>query len=274
MESRPCPACRKPVQAGLLGMRLECGHWVHTGCMDKQNPDFDQCMACRGDVDLTASEPLSYEGHDYVETPVDRSPYWFSGRSKAEPFTWLREQKPLKWIIEEKQYGLQRLLHAGVSIDDFLNNGYRWSDLKAFRDMSTRGKDALFALGTNAEHFRGSLGVEPVKELGITGKDLVELFGFVFPETAQPLEVVGGKNDRPWKASELVELGMKMVDLEGAGLEYVEQLNHLEPSAADKRALGITQTDVAPQELVVRVITEPKPAPRIVSRQLHGLRKK
>lgn len=302
-----CPSCRKTVQAGILGMRLDCGHWVHTNCLPKKDPDFDKCVACKGEVDLSTplvdiNEPLSFNGHDYVQNPVDRpSSSWF-GQKKGDPFHWLAEKKPLEWIIQEKGFNLQRMLHAGVTMDDFVNNGYRWKDLKTFRDFAdqnntVRGREALFALKTNAEHFRDYLGTEVIQELGITGRHLVEMYGFMFPDGDISLRVVGGKNDRQWKAGELVSLGMKMSDLFGAGLDYIEQYADLEPTDQDEDALGVTDKDVEelkslvpPQKRIVPKEKEERPQQQTVtinvvlpemivpkkpvSRRLHGLKKK
>lgn len=250
-----CPTCRKTVPAGLFGIRLECSHWVHTKCLDKQNPDFEKCSACKGEVDLSVplvdvNEPTSFEGRDYVMNPPKVSDSLFTrllSRKPAEPWIWLKEHKAIDWMIQEKGHHLQKMIASGVTMSDFCNNGYTWQELKTFRDLNepNRGREALFALQTNAEHFRDSLGSEPIRELQITGRHLVELYGLHFPSDEGPIAVVGGRNDRPWKASELVELGMKMTDLMGAGLEHLHQYVHLEPTDADEVKMEVTDADVA-----------------------------
>lgn len=245
-----CPSCRTSVPAGIQGMRLNCSHWVHTRCLRKQaNPDFEKCEACKGLVDMNVpvvslDEPTSLDGHDYVAEPIasnSRSllPSFVLGKNK-EPFSLLAERKPLDWVIREKGWGLQKMLKAGVRIEDFLKNGYEWKDLKAFRDLSSgggRSLQALFALGCNAEHFRDFLG-EAIPDLGITGRHLVEVFGFVFPK-GKGLCVTGGKNDRAWVASDLIPLGMKMDDLFGAGMEWIEQYEDLQASQEEEKALEV-----------------------------------
>lgn len=246
-----CSVCQKSVGPGLFGIRIECGHWIHTKHLDKKNPDFEQCPACKGDVDLNVplvdeKEPLSINGRDYVKEPVTDSLFTLKS---GEPFTWLKEHKPIGWMIHEKGFGLQKMLQYAVCMNDFLNNGYRWRDLKNFRDLTTgadteRGRLALVALKTNAEHFRGALGYEPITDLQINGRHLVELYGFCFPERGGPLYVIGGANNEPWKASELVSMGMKKMDLFGAGMNFLDDYLALMPSEADRAALEMNDVDI------------------------------
>ena len=302
-----CPKCRKIVPQGLHGIRLECGHSMHTKCLDKLNPDFAQCSACKGEVDLSvplvdANEPTTYNGRDYVLDPLPKaSDSLFSrlrGARTAEPWIWLAEHKPIEWMIQNHGYGLQRMLASGVGMGDFLGNGYTWEELKTFRDLASgqkeRAREALFALQTNAEHFRDHL-KPAIAELEINGRHLVEMYGFIF-EPNCPLAVIGGKNDRPWSASELVQLGMKMGDLFGAGLESIEQYADLEPTDQNEVEMGVTDADVgglvrklaqvpAPAP-VLAPVSAPAPAPAYTSRvpvamdyvrpkitRLHGLKK-
>lgn len=296
---RQCPACRTTVPPGLHGIRLECSHWVHTKCLDKKNPDFDQCVACKGVVDLNVplvdvNEPTCIDGRDYVQEPVASNSVLSSlGRHKREPFTFLAEKKSIEWMIRNQGYGLQKMLQAGVTMNDFLNNGYTWQQLRTFKDLSEdapskeRSRMALYALKTNAEHFRdhphllGSV----IPDLEINGRHLVELYGFYFPENGQPLSVVGGKNESYWNASDLVKLGMKAQDLFGAGMETLDQYQHLQASQEDARALEMTGSDIEslyePEPEIVResvVVVEPAivrvpvvvPKPKV--KRVHGLK--
>lgn len=253
-----CPTCRKTVEPGLFGMRLECNHWVHGKCLDKENPDFEKCAACKGEVDLNIpqfdkDEPESVSGRDYIREPLSNSYFTSLKRSvNKEPFKWLSEKSPLEWIIKEKGYHLQKMIQSGVLIDDFLNAGYTFKDLKAFKafgnpEQLDRGKDALFALKCNAEHFRdySHLFGDVINELGINGRDLVEKFGFCFEtNTCNPLKVVGGKNTTPWTAKDLVNLNFKMKDLYGAGISYVEQYIMLSPTKEDIIGMEVDDRDV------------------------------
>jgi hypothetical protein len=255
-----CPVCRRAVQPGLHGIRLECKHWVHAKCMNLKEPDFVKCAACKGEVNMNIpqfdeNEVDSINGRDYVQKPLSDS--FFTTFSRAyyknkEPFKWIAEKSPIEWIIKEKGYGIQKMIQSGVRFEDFLNAGYTWDELKAFRDFGDakrreRAKEALFALKCNAEQLRdyphlvGSL----VKELDISGRNLVELYGLYFKEkSAQPLMVAGGQNTKPWTASHLVNLGFKMKDLYGAGLEYIEQYADLKPTDADEVAMEVKDEDV------------------------------
>ena len=288
-----CPSCRYAVEPGLYGIRLECGHWTHTKCLDSANPNFDKCAACSGLVNLNipqflADEPDSYNGRDYVQKPLSDSIFTaISTRMSKEPFKWIADKVPLTWMIREQEYGLQRMLSAGVRFEDFVRAGYTWDDLKAFKDFGSpdrkdRAREALFALKCNAENLRDyhHLVGGMVGELGIEGRHLVELFGLHFPENScRPLSTIGGHNDKPWVAGDLVKLGFKMRDLFGAGLTYVEQYALLKPTDSDEIALGVTDQDISElpsltemekqkrnaEELARRLRNEPiaaKPVPR------------
>lgn len=255
-----CPVCRRSVEPGLYGVRLECKHWVHPKCLDTKNPDFVNCAVCKGEVDLNIpqfdkDEVDSINGRDYIQKPLSDSYFTTLSRTyykNKEPFKWIAEKSPLEWIIKEKGYGLQKMISSGVRFEDFINAGYTWSDLKAFKDFGDvnrrdRAKEALFALKCNAEHIRDypHLVGNMCSELQINGRNLVELYGLYFQEkSAKPLRVAGGTNVKPWTAQQLVQLGFKMKDLYGAGLEYLEQYVHLNPTDADEIALEVKDEDI------------------------------
>ncbi len=182
-----CPKCRLLVEPGLFGV-----HWVHAKCLDSKNPDFDNCASCKGEVNLNipqfdSNEIDSIDGRDYIQKPLSDSFFTHFSRAlsqKKEPFKWISEKSPLEWIIKEKGFGLQKIIQSGIRFEDFLHAGYTWDDLKAFKDFGDlqriqRAKDALFALKCNAEqlrdypHLLGSM----IKDLSITGRNLVELYG-------------------------------------------------------------------------------------------------
>lgn len=300
MSVRECPVCRTTVPPGLHGIRLECSHWVHTKCLDKKDPDFEQCAACKGDVDLSvplvdANEPSCIDGRDYVQEPLASDSYFTSLRSRSKVFTWLAERKPIEWMIRNQGYGLQRMLQDGVTMDDFMKNGYTWQDLRTFKDFSVggeRGRQALFALKGNAEHFRdyAHLLGSVIPDLEINGRHLVELYGFYFPSANEPLSVVNGRNEKHWTAAQLATLGMKAQDLFGAGMETVDQYAHLQPTAKDERVMGITNADMdalmqpveeqaeqviiveraaAPQPTIIRI---PAVVPKPKMKRVHGLK--
>jgi hypothetical protein len=249
--SAPCPVCRRPVEPGLKGMRLECKHWVHTSCLDQKNPNFEQCAACRGQVsDIPVYDPAE-PGHDYVMAPISDSIFTKLKRSiQKEPYVWFAEpKKPLEWIVREKGFTLQKMLRVGVTFQDFMDVGYSWEkDIRpvfkdfAIPDRVERGREALASLRMTSEHLRdyphlvGTL----QKDMCIVGRHLVELYGLYYPDKTKPLRSMR----RPWIAKELVGLGFTMTDLYGAGLENIEQYADLKPTDADEDAMGVTDGDV------------------------------
>ncbi len=242
-------------------MRLECKHWVHPKCLDQKSPDFESCVACKGEVKLNIpmvdeTEPDAIGTRDYIQQPLSNSFFTTFTRhlaAKKEPFKWIMEKSPLEWMIRDKGFGLQMMIQAGVTFDDFIKAGYTWTDLKAFKDFGKperieRARDALFALKLNAEHLRDypHLVESMVSDLKISAKNIVELYGLQFPEnTCKPMFTSGGRNEKPWLAKDLVALGFKMDDLYGAGIEYVEQYAYLEPTNETDISMNVTDEALA-----------------------------
>jgi hypothetical protein len=286
--------------------------------MDQKDLDFERCLRCKGSIveePVVWEEPLGINGVDYVEFSTGESSMFSSikqtiTRAKTkEPFTWLQDRKDIQWMKNEKHCGLQHMIQAGVTIDDYINNDYTWKDLKKYSDFSgknkERGRKALQALRCNAEHFRDYHVVlgDAIKDLEITGKHMVEVYGISFPDSplGKPLQVYCGKNKQPWHAKDLVKLGFKMYDLHGAGIQYLEQYIALNPTDQDELALGVTKRDLellplahkptpapppaqvqtpVPQTTFVIINSQPAVPPPVVvktmvaQKKTHGLRKK
>lgn len=244
--SKQCALCGTEVAAGIGTFRMkECKHWVHSKCMDQKTPNFKVCKpGCTGEV-ASVEEQNSYNGHDYVNSP--KAPSMMTTLSQlakgSDGYRLLQQQCPVKSLIHDKGYGLQRLLSEGIDIEDFLNNGYHWKDLQEFRDIRERPHDTLHALGLNAEHLRDYSHLLPIKEMGITPRQVVELYGFYFPDNGAEAEVTGGKNAKRWTAEDLVGLGMTKVDLFGAHMSFWEHYETLTPSDETDRAMGILPKD-------------------------------
>jgi hypothetical protein len=250
---RTCPSCYKTVEAGLHGMKLECNHWVHTKCLDKKEPNFEKCSACLSSTSSSPSQELdAIDGRDYISNPVS-SASWVYKAFVKEPFTWLREHKKLEWIMNEKKYGLQKLLQAGVCIEDFLQNGYTWENLKIYKGFQDRPVQTLKALKCNAEHFR-----EHPLPFKLTGRQLVEDFGLYFPKGGKPMQCNGGKNQKPWIAKELVDLGFEIKDLYGADMQYIEQYAALQPTDEDEVKLKVEDKDIDALPSIVKQVERAK----------------
>ena len=266
---RNCSYCFKEVKDGIYAMHLDvCRHWVHTGCLDKKDPDFDNCPQCKGEIKLIEPPPINKR--DYISDPLQPS-YWDNFKiswKKKEPFVSLDAQTPIVDLIIHKQYGLQKLLEAGVTIEDFIQNDYTWDDLKKFKDIGDvnnkdRAKKALVALRCNAEHFRDAYHIlgPAIKDLGITGRDMVELFGIYFDDKKpEPMQVAGGLNNILWNASDVLKLGMTMKDLYGARLTWAEQYLDLHATDEEAKKLGVKLDEELPsfheqqQQNVIEVV--------------------
>lgn len=312
--SSECHLCHKSMKASDSLKMNECSHRIHFICLNKKQPDFDNCRKCNGELKeqpQTITEECMLDGRDYVVNPLDKRfeppaviGYIYDAKKKREqkePFCWLKDKKSIEWMDKEKKCGLQMMLKSGVIMDDFLNYGYSWNDLKKYPDFQNkeRGKLALKALHCNAEHFRDfpQYFDQVRKDLSITPKNIVEEFNFVFPpNTINAAMVVNGKNTTPWTASDLVKLGFKKDDLTASGLTYLEQYIALQPTNADETSMGITVhfLNQIPLKNPIHMEPEPEPEPEpIIQPQvttikytvvtapptkkaipLHGLRKK
>lgn len=287
-----CVVCNDYVNAGK-GLRTDCGHWTHSECwrsIGKQK-DFDNCPRCLGYVDdTTLDEPVTDDGVDYVMNPPTKNTLSMLrgaasqvltvlSRKKrtdtANPFFLLSQgpyQMPIKSIIREHHIGLQHMIKAGVTIDDFLNNGYSIDDMLAFKDIGERGSQrahqALWALQMTADHMRdygdSLLSVNTLKEkLGVTPSIICTVFGLEFPPGGHPLRSPFSED---WTARDVVTLGLTMDDLlNHAGMEYQEQYFDLDPTTEDEVALKVQPSHASRlRSLEATIIEEEHPLERNV----------
>lgn len=246
--SKLCPLCNTEVKVGIRSITLDCGHLVHSRCLDQDDPQYEACkVGCKGPRAAAAlvEEEIGYQNRDYIETPVTQS-LWESMRNafRSSPLLSLLQQGPSKMpvesLIRDHNYGLHRMLHDGVHIEDFLTNGYTWSDLKKFRECKNRLPKTLWALGCTAEHLRDYKHALPVQEMGLTPQNIVEYLGLVFQDEEDQPYVVDGKNDRTWTAEHLADLGMDFQSLVNANMKFFEQYESLLSTDADDARLGVT----------------------------------
>ena len=260
-----CVRCRKPANPAFSIQHddTSCKHWTHVDCNDGKTYDeldFDKCDACLGKIDTSAPllpdhEPTTRDGRDYIGQPLEQGvfaklrrkiPAVFSRdqtkTTSNDPFLLLRLgpiEAPVDWMMREKNIGLQHMLSHGVTIDDFVNNGYDWDQLKLYQDLSNKGKDrrilTLQALKVTPEHFRAYPTALPVVDMELTGADLKNYFGLEFPQDG-PMLTSPTADD--WRASDVIRMGLRMDDLLEMGMCYLEHYMNLEPSAEEEKALG------------------------------------
>jgi hypothetical protein len=193
-------------------------------------------------------EPRTTDGIDYVLNPGERVqesasilPSWLPGVKKiaatsatataADPFTLLNHRIPVRTIMEKNGIGLDHMLRAGVTMYDFLKNGYTWQDICQFEEMSKGATRALqvvtTGLKTNANLFRlypDALPFAQVKQhTKLEARHVCELFGLTFPDDG-PLMCQG---DQRWNALDCVNLGLTMDNLQDFGLYYRQQYEDL-----------------------------------------------
>lgn len=263
-ERTKCVICRQQATAGS-SLRTTCGHWTHNQCMQElgMERNYQQCAKCLGLlVNVPIQEPVTPDGRDYVLNPPSLSAME-SLRAKAaamlgrkttqtNAFELLAHgpyQMPVESIIQEHGLGLQHLIRDGVTIDDFLQNGYTLDDLQHFQDLSgergpARARQALCALKMTADHIRdGDLPYERLRdEYEIGPREISTLYGLQFPEGGY---VLSSPASEEWTAQDVLKMGYSMQDLiDHAGMEYVEQYIELQPTAQDEALLAATQQHI------------------------------
>lgn len=268
-----CVVCHTHADAGK-SLRVECGHRTHTACLAKINVpiNYTKCPQCLGHVDESVSREVdTLDGVDYVVNPptftnlgalraAATNVLKVLARSNtvdtANPFSLLCQgpyQMPITSIIRNHDIGLQHMIKAGVTIDDFLDNGYSLEDLKSFKDLSgergdARAQLALSTLQLTADHMRiyGSttLPIETLRnDYGVTPEVICSTYGLTCPEGGY---VLSSPLSEDWLARDVVALGFKMDDLlDYAKMEYQEQYFALEATAKDEIALGATLAHVS-----------------------------
>jgi len=285
-----CPVCHKSIKPGL-DITHGCGHQSHALCLDQANPNFDQCAKCLNPtVELTLKQPTSLNGRDYVTSPANR--IWSKITRKVEK---LNSQLPLQHLMAEYNYDLQYLLSQGVTLDELLNSGYTVDDLELYDDFAgrngqRRSKHTLISLGVEARHFREHPQLLSKLE---HPKDLITDFGLYFPDKdCLPLSVYDKEPEQPYTLVELCNMGWTSKELFGAGLDFIEQYQDLEPDRESERKMGISKKDIeqlpsyTEREVVydtrepeVIIINRTAPTERQVERvnkprRYHGLKKK
>jgi len=269
-----CVVCQKIAEAGK-SLRTDCGHWTHTECWRSlQKPkDYDNCPQCLGYVDVSRTvlpehEPNTDDGVDYVLNPptITKTSMLRSAATNilkvlsrnntvdtTNPFSLLSHgpyQMPIDSIIRDHNIGLQHMIKAGVTIDDFLANGYALKDMQMFKDLSgdrgeKRAQQALYALKMTADHLKSyGTSLLPVKtlrdELGVTPEIICSMYGLECPAGGY---VLASPASEDWTARDLVDLGFNIDDLMKYGkMHYLEQYVALAPTEQDEADLGVTMT--------------------------------
>jgi hypothetical protein len=257
-----CRICGRQAQPAYSVSFKTCGHAVHTDCVGADvELDFANCPVCLRHVEPVANgaaigsvvgnEPRTHDGIDYVLNPgtkrqggaVKTVLSWTASKivgaaapaaaaPKVTPEELLRQHVPIEDIMRRHRYGLDHMLRDGITIDDFVNNGYSLRDLRKFEDVSARGQHRSLqafttGLGLCANHLRIYPGLLPVKEFrdltGISNSQFSTLLGLEFPENSS-LECWGNAD---WNAKDCVQLGLKMEDLMDMGLWLQEQYKDL-----------------------------------------------
>lgn len=244
---KECVLCKKIINPAL-SIKHECNHWTHVDCLpDQENPDFENCEACAGRFDpskplLPEVEPRPKNGRDYIMNPLEPGMFYSIRKKFSEPHQLLKQQSPIDWMMREHDIGLQTLLAEGVTIDDFLNNGYTWENLVLYKDLekkNDRSIYALCALKTTIDHFRDYADQLPLKEMTfIKPSHIREYFGLQFDPSDDYLK---SPYSDDWTAGDVVELGLTMDNLiNDIGMYNLQQYINLNPNEELEKKLRAT----------------------------------
>lgn len=275
-----CVKCGESVPLELKMTFRECSHAMHADCLATDaKKSYKQCGACLGlyeQVVPISSSPAKVikpktrllDGRDWCINPGTRNEgstvkavaAWIpkigqqfveTVENSRNPFFLLKAGKEIADIMAENELDLPHFCKVGVTMRDFLQNGYTWKDLQAFDDIANRGaaralKVITKGLKTSANDFRDYPQELPFAEVKahtqFVSGDVCRLFGLTFPErgskSGDPIE--GGylqcRGDREWKARDCINLGLTMGDLNDFGLTFVHQYLELMSGLSQKEA--------------------------------------
>ena len=204
-EEKICAKCLTPINKETIA-HTKCNHFTHYKCLPLLRSYieyFPNCNNCADFLDNT-DEPRQYRGIDYVldEKTVKCSPDIKKVLSRGHK---------ISDLVFGYGYHLQRLLSMGVCIEDFLENGYTWKDLQSFRDLSEkniRRRDALCALGCDANFYRENLKKLPWKEVFTSSREFIDYNDMHFVD-GQGL--ISG--NELWFAMDFVQMGVSFKKL-------------------------------------------------------------
>lgn len=272
-EKELCSFCGEPAEDEYSITHRECGRRTHADCLPTGGAiNYKLCYACTGEqvplasvasMDVTSTaggngkEPFPPDNRDYVLEPgvkVERSE---SAWAKVSSLFWskpkaqqdedlqtsqdveflLKRHVPVRDMLRFNKVGLQHMLKAGVTMRDFMSNGYTWDNLLLYEDIGRSGPEraqqALEALRTTATDFRlypGRLPWQRVRDhCQMRNHDLHEKFGLDFPFDPVTRSICSLRcgDDDQWNARDCVKLGLTMKDLIGMGLTHIEQYGGL-----------------------------------------------
>ena len=275
-----CSQCNLVAEESLSIRHRTCSHVTHVDCLTEPI-NYKLCQNCVSGGDgakgggtiggqaapPSFTEPHTTDGHNYILYPgkkqapsVLKSLGSLLSTSKApvenvktsqNPEFLLNNRVPIEQLMKQNKLGLDHLLKAGITIDDFLKNQYDWNDLCKFEYVQKGGKRALqtLAIGLlmDANHVRDYGDQLPGKDicqhLKMEPAEFYRELGLEFQANG-PLACAGDDN---WTARDCVALGLSIDDLLELGLQYKEQYADL--------MVGLTpqQAAVAEKKLQVKL---------------------
>lgn len=201
---------------------------------------------------IIADEPRPADGKDWVLAPGNPVPNGGTAsalsaiasrfklvaatpiEASQNPYELLNHQVPIAVIIKRNGLGLQHFCRSGVTMSEFLQNGYTLQDLCEFRDVSgQKGKQrALQALAiglrASANHFRDypdAFPLDGVRKLtGMDNNAMCEYFGLSYANHQTPLQCDGDYN---WRVADVLKLGLTIDNLCDFGLQTTAQYDAL-----------------------------------------------
>ncbi len=277
-----CYVCQQPIDAAYLLEHYKCGCKAHAMCLAepvnnrycvRHDPDAPATPAASaaGVAPMTTyaaahaaavpTEPRLTNNRNYCKMPGTKKPAssllkaaayvpYVGARlvetveNSTNPEFLLKHHVPVRVMMERNGLGLDHMLEKGITLEDFLNNNYTWTDLLQYeavagrRGNTTKLEAVCVGLRASANQF-----VEyPVAFPYAAVRDHTEMepcelsshFGLAFPVDG-PLECDGYE----WKAKECAKIGLMADDLFAIGLKYKQQYDDLMEGLSGRQLLDM-----------------------------------
>ena len=259
-----------------------CGHYSHARCIPDDDNDMD-CAICKPESVAAQNRPKLDEPDldgfgDWVMNPpaqphINKATLTIlktKDKLKKDPldcssaYRLLELKTPIPWMIRFKKLGLGHLfVEQGITLTDFLNNGYSIDDLCTFKDIGhkgpERGLQTLVTLGLTPDMLIDYANLMPVKAMK-------ERFGMT-PSVIASERIGGGlyfhpedglrsKDRKDWNLDHMVHLGFRYKDLIKCGLCKREHWDDLKPTRENMKKLGVQKEEIESLPYEVEPIEE------------------
>lgn len=263
-----CSICEQEIDMRrALRIPHDCGCYSHTACHNVES-DF-QCARCRvgskaASLRLPYTEVNNYPDFDWVT--VDRKDLmarvtsarvalgkWLSiGATHVQdtenPLILMRTKMSLETIMRRRNWCLGDFYFRGVTLDNFVQNGYSLDDLqKVSQDVRERPLATLRRLGLTPDHLVEYNNLLPIEKLQFKPQDIAsKMTGGGLGYNPKVKCICSAGSGAKWTVDELLHLGFVFDDLVSIGVNTRERWESLGKISRDQlKKLGARPQDIA-----------------------------